>query len=308
MNSKILFIVNPTSGNGKGEQAIKLIKRICDKININYDIKCTLHPNHATEITKGACHDYDIIVSCGGDGTLNEVVNGLVQHNNSKLCVLPVGSGNDFVKNLNYPKSLDSILLNLKTPQNQTIRKVNVGKLEFQSQESNKWDSMYFINNVGIGFDAYVGHLNQRNKKLPGLASYIYSVVVGLVNFSHIKPQLKFDDVTINSDKLMITIGNGTCSGGGFYLTPYAKIDDGKLDISIFDNISRIKLLSALPFALFNKIDMIKEVKFYRTNNSIEIKLKNPYYIHCDGEIATKKLIEARISLIDKNINFIDFW
>jgi diacylglycerol kinase family enzyme len=96
----------------------------------------------------------------------------------------------------------------------------------------------------------------------------------------------------------MLSIGNGISSGGGFYLNPHALIDDGQLDISIFDKITRRRLLTALPLALLNKIDSVPEAKQSRSDKII-IKLKTPYFAHCDGEIISEQLEEATIS-VDK--------
>jgi diacylglycerol kinase family enzyme len=102
----------------------------------------------------------------------------------------------------------------------------------------------------------------------------------------------------------MVSVGNGVCSGGGFYLNPYAIINDGVLDISIFDNITRRRLLTALPLALFNKLDKVPEAKMHTTDYA-DIKLKNPYFVHCDGEIITNTLKEAKITIQKKAIKII---
>ena len=110
--------------------------------------------------------------------------------------------------------------------------------------------------------------------------------------------EINFNSLKSNGEKLMLSIGNGVSSGGGFYLNPRAEIDDGQLDISVFDKVTRRRLLTALPLALLNKIDNVPEAKQYRSDN-IHIKLKSPYYAHCDGEIISEQLEEATIK-IDK--------
>ncbi|MCB0749028.1 MAG: hypothetical protein KDC90_16330, partial [Ignavibacteriae bacterium] len=116
---------------------------------------------------------------------------------------------------------------------------------------------------------------------------------------------LESNNSFIKGEKLMISIGNGISSGGGFYLNPNAKVDDGILDLSIFEKITRRRLLSALPMALVNKIEKVPEASLTRTEK-IKIELKNPYFMHCDGEIISEDLSEAYVSLYDKKIKIIE--
>jgi diacylglycerol kinase family enzyme len=175
---------------------------------------------------------------------------------------------------------------------------VDVGKVLYSDKNENTTKQHRFINNLGIGFDAYVGKLNQQNKVFSGISSYIYSVIKALFNYKMIDIEVYFNEKSINEEKLMLSIGNGISSGGGFYLNPHALINDGQLDISIFDKITRRRLLTALPLALLNKIDSVPEAKQSRTER-IKLKLRTPYYAHCDGEIISEQLEEATIS-VDK--------
>lgn len=292
---KFLYIVNPVAGKGRGKKAMPVISDFCNSHKINHKIIITEFPTHAREIMEKESDNFDTIVSVGGDGTLNEVVNGMSSGARQKLAVLPIGSGNDFVKNIGISSN---ILENLSIiHNNNSIISSDIGVIKFTTDDNNEEKTHKFINSLGIGFDAFVGHLNQNNKVLSGIMSYLYAVLKGLMNYKMISTELRISDEVISGDRLMVSIGNGVSSGGGFYLNPYAIINDGKLDISVFDSVTRRRLLWALPMALLNKLDKIPEAKFYSTNNSIEIKLRNPYYIHCDGEIITDKLRSATITI-----------
>lgn len=297
--NKYLYIVNPVSGKGKGKKAIKLIESFHSH---DCDIVITNYPKHATDIVKKECNNYKTIISVGGDGTLNEIINGFELGARSNLAVLPVGSGNDFVKNINYNKNIKDTL-SLITNNNNKVMDVDRGKIEFYDKE-NSSKAHYFINNLGIGFDAYVGFINLNNKVFSGLLSYLYAVVKALFNYQMVDIEYKSKDNMINGKKLMVSIGNGVCSGGGFYLNPNAIINDGVLDISIFDKITRRRLLAALPMALINKLDKVPEAKMYMTDYA-DIKLKNPYFVHCDGEIITTTLKEAKITIQKKAVKIL---
>lgn len=294
---KFLYIVNPVAGKGKGKKAIPVIQDFCNSNKINHKIFITEFPTHAKDIIEKESFKFDTVISVGGDGTLNEVVNGMIPGARQKLAVLPIGSGNDFVKNINISNNL---LENLSIIHNNSLNNIissDIGIINFTTEYNDEEKTHRFINSLGIGFDAFVGYLNQNNKVLSGIMSYLFAVLKGLLNYKMISTELKINDKKFNGDRLMVSIGNGVSSGGGFYLNPYAVINDGKLDISVFDSVTRRRLLWALPMALLNKLENIPEAKFYSTNNSIEIKLRNPYYIHCDGEIITDKLRSATITI-----------
>ncbi len=304
---KFLFIINPISGNGRGKKLAPVIQTFLENNKINSDLKFTQSPKHATEIVKQEIGNYDVLVSVGGDGTLNEIVNGISDNYYDKISlgVLPIGTGNDFVKNISLSNEIDENLKIITGISQNIQNKIDLGIIEFQNGNNDNYQKHTFINGAGIGFDAYVGALTQNNKYLPGIFAYLFSVVKALFNFKMISGIFNINGNVISGSKLMISIGNGISHGGGFYLTPDAKINDGELNISIFDKISRTRLLIALPKALINKIKTVPEASFYKTN-SIDIKLQLPYYLHCDGEIVSNSLTTAKIRILSKVLTIIE--
>lgn len=302
---KFLYIVNPVAGKGRGRKAIPIIENYCKGLNSQFTIIATEYPKHAKNIVENNLSQFNTVISVGGDGTLNEIVNGFDLGAETKLAVLPIGSGNDFVKNLGLYKTLTDNISLIHKANDSNIIYSDIGIINYSSNKGNEIISHRFINSLGIGFDAYVGYIHQNNKYLSGIMSYLYAVLKGLTKFKMISTEIKMDNYLINGDRLMVSIGNGVSSGGGFYLNPNAVIDDGQLDISIFDTVTRRRLLWALPMALFNKLERVPEAKLFRTNNSIEIKLRNPYYVHCDGEIITDTLKSAVISIKKNAIRII---
>ncbi len=301
---KFLYIVNPVAGQGAGKRAINTIESYCKSKNINFEILLTKYPLHATELTKRYFNNYSNIIAVGGDGTVNEVINGFTLNTNKIFAALQVGTGNDLVKNFNYPTKVFEILDVIHNEEKQNIMDIDIGKVIFTVSNSLKIKQHLFINNLGIGFDAYVGYLNQHNKKIKGVISYVFSVIKALANYKMIDVEISFGNNKITGEKLMLTIGNGISSGGGFYLTPRAIINDNLLDISIFDKLTRLRLLKVLPKALVNKLETVNEAKMYKSNK-IKITLKEPYYVHCDGEIISKELKTADITCIPNAIKII---
>ncbi len=269
------------------------------------EILLSERPMHAAELSKEISNNSNgIIVSVGGDGTLNEIINGLNLEKENVIGVLPIGSGNDFIKNIGlskiFSKDLDLVLGGNKAK----YKNVDLGFVEYKKRGSDEIKTRVFSNAVGIGFDAQVAHLNQTNKKLSGLISYINAVFRSLKTLRLLDVSLKFNDMHIKGHKLLITIGNGTCSGGGFYLNPNAIVDDELLDITVIEPISKIKLLVELPKVLFNKLSSIKEAVMYKTEFA-EINLSEPAFVHTDGESLGDDIVSLNVKILKGKLKFI---
>ncbi|MBK8946493.1 MAG: diacylglycerol kinase family lipid kinase [Ignavibacteriae bacterium] len=303
---KYLFIVNPVSGKGRGKKSIPIIEQFLQNEGINYKLIITQYPKFATEFSLENLQNFEVVVSVGGDGTLNEVVNGIKNEliAKVKLGVLPIGSGNDFSKNIKLSKDLISNLKVICGIETNKTRKIDLYEVKYDTvNQNNQYHK--FINGAGIGFDAYVGALTQNNKVLSGILAYLISVVKALFNYKMINVNVEINNLKIVENKLMITFGNGISHGGGFYLTPNAKIDDGLLDVSFFEQISRKRLLVALPKALVNKVNEIPEARLMQTKK-VNLILQKPYYFHCDGEIISDNLKSAEISILEEKLQIIE--
>lgn len=307
--SSFLFIVNPVSGKGRGKKAISKINDwlLSNKLTgKNYEIIESEYHGHIIKIAQSKSSSFDNIIAVGGDGTVNEVVNGIyLSGSNPNFGVLPVGSGNDFVKNIyNGKLSLTNILDILVTSERSYIKDVDIGLVNFTNFDSSTREHI-FINSIGLGFDAQVAFINQHNKLLSGVPSYILAVIRALFDFKMLKISVMLDNQeTLKSESLLITLGNGISSGGGFYLTPDGLIDDGILNATIIEKVSRKRLLIALPKALVNKVREVKEVSMYKTKYS-KIVFEDPCYMHCDGEVISSKVKSIEIKLLNKRIKVI---
>ncbi|MEE9430349.1 MAG: diacylglycerol kinase family protein [Melioribacteraceae bacterium] len=307
--NKYLYIVNPNAGSGRGLTAKKAITDFHKANDSPYKIIVTELAKHATQIAKENSNSFSHIIACGGDGTINEVINGIVRTRNVIFSVLPIGTGNDLIKSMNFPNNLLESLSIIHSDNKSKIISTDLGLLEYTNNNSDLVHSHYFANCLGIGFDAYVGFINSTNKRLNGVSSYVVAVLKALYNYKMLDSNIKFNShlnnsLDISGEKLMFTVGKGISSGGGFYLTPNARLDDRLLDISIFDKVSRFRLLQVLPKALVNRLGTVKESRMYKTKN-LQLTLKVPYYVHCDGEIVSKDLVSAKISCVENALKVI---
>lgn len=301
--AKVLFIVNPAAGNGNGAKAGEAIKKSFVSGSDNYEIYVTTGCKDSINyLTSQKNRKFEKIIAVGGDGTINEVVNGIISAGyDTSLGVIPVGSGNDLVKMIPTPGDLiESVQYNLA---NTGGKQIDAGKLTYKKSDNSE-HQRYFINSVGIGFDAKIAYHKEQNHRFPGITAYIVSLIKAIKDYKPINAEIRSDSFNTSGDFLLMTAGNGKTSGGGFYLNPDAEIDDGKLDFTTVEFVGKTKLFYKLPLALFNKLKKVKEVKFY-TFNYLEIKLAEPYYIHADGEMLSDDVVELKLEILKSAIKII---
>ena len=295
-DKKWFFIVNSTAGRGKTGKKISKLVTTLNEHKLDYEIELTKAAKHATQLAKDAVEQgFRNIISVGGDGTLNEVVNGVILSGKSEevnIGIIPEGGGNDFAANFNLSSNIDKAVDVL---QKFNLRKIDVGKIE----------DKYFINALGIGFDARVAIISNTIKYLNGLPRYLIAVLKALISLKMVEANIKCDTCTLNEPFLLLSVGNGLSTGGGFLLTPEARVDDGLLDICLIKKVNRRRVLSLLPSAIKGKHLKEPEVVIHQTLK-IEITTKEPIPIYYDGELPklndplnfTIELLPNKLSLI----------
>ena len=295
-DKKWFFIVNSTAGRGKTGKKISKLVTTLNEHKLDFEIELTKAPLHAIQLAQDAIKKgFNNIISVGGDGTLNEVVNGVMLSGKSEevnVGIIPEGGGNDFATGFNLSSKIDKAIKILKRL---NIRKIDVGKIE----------DRYFINALGIGFDARAAQISNKIKHLNGLPRYLLAVIKALVSLKPFEAEVKLDNYTYHSPFLLIAIGNGKYTGGGFLLTPEAIVDDGFLDICFIKTITRRRLLSLLPSAI--KGQHLKEPEVdLKQSKTIEVITKTPLPFYTDGELPKlKNPLHFKIELLPKKLNLI---
>ncbi len=264
-----IFIVNPTAGHGRTNNAFGMIKEVIENKNVHCEFKFTSEAGQATEFAKDAVAEgFTHVISVGGDGTSHEVVNGLIG-SSVVFGVVPCGSGNDFPKAASIP--LDTMLA-IETVFSGRERAVDIGKL----------GDSYFINGLGIGLDGAVSHRFKKLKLLRGPLGYLLVSVQEALTFKGFPARVKIDDWNYEGTLLLTGASNGLYQGG-FKLAPDAKIDDGLLDFHIIKDMSIINRLIKIPKVLEGSHSDLKEVEIKRATN-MEISLESKIPAHMDGE------------------------
>lgn len=295
---KYIFIINPKSGKKDSTGYIKdyLEKNYND---LKYEIYNTKAVGDAIQYVKNVCEAKEepiTFIACGGDGTLNEVVNGAYGYNDVYVSVYPCGSGNDFVKvfgKTNHFLDLNKII----NGENKVIDVLKV-------------NDRYTINICNLGFDASVAYKMHMFRKWPlvsGKGAYNLALAFSLIFKMKHKCTIEIDGEEVFDGKMLLTaIGNGLCCGGGYYCLPKAIIDDGEMDVVFIKKISRItfiRLVKKYKNGTYLEDPRYDKFITYKKCKNLTLKSQKDIAYSLDGECETTK--EINVLIMEKAINFI---
>ena len=290
---KLFLILNPAAGKNKGAKAIEKAIPLLQNRGIQFEVQASESPGHAIQLAQEfEPSKYDGIVAVGGDGTLFEVLNGLLKkHGTFDLPIgqIPVGTGNSFIKDLDIHSIEDAVekIIAGKT------RKIDVGFFKYPEGEN------YFINLLGTGFVANVAHRAGKYKAL-GPLSYVLGVFEEVVQLKPVPLEMTIDGKVYQRDYIFTEICNSTKTGGNMIMAPGAKIDDGLLDIILLNNISKFNLLKVFP-KIFKGTHIQDSHAETFQGEHIKIVTETPQRLTPDGEVFGTTPIE--VSILPNKIN-----
>ena len=287
------FILNPAAG--KNDQTAALSESIRKAFaGQDFDIAISKYKGDCTELARAAAMtDEEVrIYACGGDGTLNEVVNGVVGYPNAAITCLTAGSGNDFVRNFSET-----------APFADPASFLDSDEAEFDLIACS--EGLYSLNICSMGIDARIGTKVDRYKRLPlvtGSGAYLLSTVVNLMHGIHHPYHIEIDGEKINGRQSLICVCNGRWYGGGFHPMPGARLDDGMLDVLIIRDISLLtvaRVIGAYKKGLYaNYPDLIRHFRC----REIRIVCETPEEINLDGELLYGQ--DVRFTLAPEKLRF----
>jgi diacylglycerol kinase (ATP) len=292
----IKIILNPAAAKGKAGRELSTIKKLMDSYNLSYDLEITKEVWHASRAAEAAAEQgYSVVVAAGGDGTCNEVINGLMSYrrsdegrgNETAFAVLPIGRGNDFAYSLGIKSSLDDAVKLIKEGRQKEIDVAKVYGGDYP-------EGRYFVNGLGIGFEPLVNLTASRYKRISGVLSYVVAVIQIMKNYPEAIPVLlqygEKDSIKSVSTQ-QISICNGRRMGGAFLLGPDAILDDGQLDLCYVNRpVSGSKILY-LVTRFFRGTQKSHSFVSSDLVGDIVVKTKNGekgLICHIDGEMITK--------------------
>lgn len=297
---KHVFIINPNAGK-KNMMSFVLeeLKKLEEEINFTYTVYVTKAINDAFMYVKEMCaayHDPIRFYACGGDGTLNEVINGSINHPNCSVTCVPIGSGNDFIKNF----AVEDQFTNIKALINGKEERVDLLKV----------NDRYTVNISNFGFDAFVAYNMAKFKNklfIRGKMAYNIAVFYSLLFKTKHPCQIYLDnDLVFDGKMLLSAVANGVCYGGGYYCTPLAKINDGIMDVCIVKTLSRLRLVGLIKsYKLGKHLEDPRIAKYIIYQKAKTVTIKTPHdMIYCmDGEIAQAK--EIQVEILQQSLRFV---
>lgn len=265
----IAFIVNPISGTKAKNRVTKLIRDLLDPQLFSPTVVVTEYAGHATQLAQQfALEGYYAVIAVGGDGTVNEVANGLVG-TNTALGIVPNGSGNGFARHLD-----------ISTRMNRAIEMLNSS--EVISVDYGMVNDKKFFSTCGVGFDALVA-VQFNEGKSRGLKTYVQNTLQSLFNYKPETYHILGEDIDVTTEAFLITFANAGQWGYDAYIAPKASVQDGLMDIAIVNKFP----LSAAPKLALNLFTHNIDENFYMNtvrSKAITLVRENAGAIHIDGD------------------------
>jgi diacylglycerol kinase (ATP) len=275
-------ILNPVAGRGYGARVENELRAHLTALGLQFNLTLSQYPGHSTELARQAALDgVDVIVAAGGDGTCQEVVNGMMAASGGKptgtMGMIPVGSGCDFIGGLGVPPGLEDACRRLADGHRRTV---DLGILRGPNGQQR-----YFDNVAGVGFDAVVTLEARSFRRLRGMALYLPVVLKTI--FVSMKPPravIEFDGRRVEQSTLMFNACNGGREGGGFHVAPDADQSDGLLDLCIARSVPKLQMLQLIPHFMRGSHVTQPAVQMARTKKAV-IHSTDNLVIHADGEM-----------------------
>lgn len=305
MTKRYKIIVNPISGRGTGIQSIPIIKDQLEKHNINFDIVLTERPMHACDLAQQAiAQGFENIIAVGGDGTANEVLNGIMLsqgsvNNKAVMGMISLGRGNDFGFGAHIPYGIEAGCATLAADHHM---KIDIGKATGGYYPQGR----YFGNGVGVGFDAVVGFEALKIKWVHGFLNYAIAALKTIsLYYNAPLVNLTYNGNTVQKKCLLVSVMNGRRMGGGFMMAPSASNHDGLFDLCIGGELTRPQILALIP--RFMKGNQASHPKITTgQTKKIEIKaLEGNLPAHADGETLCEKGNELVIEIFPQQLEII---
>ncbi len=298
MSSKTKLIFNAHADRGHAWDLVHILQAAIDRHG-GGEWAATQYPGHASKLAAEAANEgFDTVVGLGGDGTIHEIVNGLMgipADRRPALGAVPVGSGNDFCANVGI--STDPEIAILKAL-NGTERAVDVGTITDNTGRTEYWD-----NTINVGFGASVAIYSYQITRLRGYPMYLWAVLQTVFRH-HDAPMMKIksDRETFEQPTLLLAINNGRREGGGFLTSPDAVPDDGALNYAAIEGISRLMMLRLIPEVMRGTHGRFRQVRLGEFTE-LEVISESPIPIHTDGEIYadfTSQVTQLKITIVPK--------
>ena len=276
---KTVFLVNPAAENGAAGRRWPELAHEAASLGLQGDTRFSERPGHLTELAREAAPDADLLVAVGGDGTVNEVVNGIAGLD-VELALIPRGTGGDFVRTFGIPRKLDravEVALRGRT------RAIDLGRGRYRSWAGEDEDS-YFANIASAGMSGAIAkRTNETSKALGGKVSYAWATVAVFSRWRSDEVRVRVDGTEQAGRMHDVIVANGRYLGGGMKMVPEAEPDDGLLDVLLIGDLTKRDLLLTMPKTYRGKHLPHPKATVLR-GTTVEIDAPEPLPVELDGE------------------------
>ena len=276
---KTVFLVNPAAENGAAGRRWPELAHEAASLGLQGDTRFSERPGHLTELAREAAADADLLVAVGGDGTVNEVVNGIAGLD-VELALIPRGTGGDFVRTLGIPRKLDravEVALRGRT------RAIDLGRGRYRSWAGEDEES-YFANIASAGMSGAIAkRTNETSKALGGKVSYAWATVAVFSRWRSDEVRVRVDGTEQAGRMHDVIVANGRYLGGGMKMVPEAEPDDGLLDVLLIGDLTKRDLLLTMPKTYRGKHLPHPKATLLR-GTTVEIDAPEPLPVELDGE------------------------
>jgi len=303
MAQRTKLIFNPHANRGRAWYIGPVLQAIVAR-HPEAAWSATEFPSHAVQLAEqSAAEGFEIVAAIGGDGTIHEVVNGLMRipaERRPGLAIVPVGSGNDFSSSLGISLDLEIAMARVFEGDE---RWIDIGLLTDNSGRTEYWN-----NAVGIGFDAAVTYLTYQITRLKGFSMYLWAVIQAILRHNDFaRMTIRTDQESFELDALMLVACNGPREGGGFHVAPDADPTDGILDYAMIERVSQLMMFRLLPEVMNGTHARFKSIRLGRFR-SMDVRLSRPLPIHTDGEMFAgfqSETTELQLELLERALRLI---
>ena len=295
-----LVILNPYAGRWKGQQKQGEIESALKDAGVDYQLAVTERPGHGSELAAEAVQQgFSPVIAAGGDGSISEVVNGMLQgaersaeHHSTPLGVLPLGTANDFCVNLHLPLDIPSAVEVIARGQ---TRSIDLGEVRYGSEKL----ARYFDNNSAIGLEPSITLIQQRIKRLRGVMRYLVATLIGVYHNPQWIMEIEWEGGRFQGMANLVTVGINPLTGGLFYMTPHADPFDGLLTFVYGSVPTRLKILAILPKTMKpGPGSYVENPSIHEIHSPwVKIHSETPTPLHADGEIQSETVqdLEYRV-------------
>lgn len=285
--TKIFFIVNPVSAGNKTLKEWPVFEIKLKEKGFKFDWIYTEYPEHATIITREVIKSgYNLIVSVGGDGTMNEILNGFFENGNlindeAKLAVFARGTGCDFIRSFGIKRGFENFV---KILEKNEVQKLDVGKVSFL-HTSGQVVTKHFLNisDVGLGGET-TRRVNKTKKHLKGFLAFLIGAMLTILKYRNKTIELEIDGKIVKSEKInSVIVANAKYFGGGMYISPNSEVNDGLLDIIIIGDFKTLELIRDFHLIYNGKHLTHHKISHYKAKK-VKITSEPVALLEFDGE------------------------